>query len=107
MHTPNTANAGVTNWAKRRPVAWSMTALPTMALSTTRKLSGNTSVKKAATGWRQKPWLAYRNWVNSRAGMVGRRCGPVVSARGVTVCVIVARRRSDPDTRPPDSVGPK
>ena len=50
---PNTAKTGVRNCARRMPDRSSITALPAMALMTTRKVVGNTSVKKAATGVRQ------------------------------------------------------
>ena len=58
MQTPNTANTGVVNWARRRPVSSSISALPYSEHRMTRKLRGNTIVKNAAIGVRQNPRLA-------------------------------------------------
>jgi hypothetical protein len=58
MQAPNTANTGVRNCATRTPDRASIVALPVMAQTTTRNDSGNTSVKNAATGVRQKSLLA-------------------------------------------------
>ncbi len=54
MHAPNTAKTGVRNCATRTPERASITSLPAIAQMTTRNDSGNTRVKNAATGVRQK-----------------------------------------------------